>query len=218
MLEEIGIQSNYIVIKDKSFFCKVINITLNLICFLSPDELSDEETMFMYRVDEQYYELPIKKILHTTDYEHYYEYQIQGSFIPLVQQKLEEKITIDKTLEQRKEQRYEIGTKKSEIFSLSSAEQYFYYENKRYPCVLSNVSYHGSAITSYIIPQITTKKILNLYLSFTGPKETLIQSGLVMRIENKTKEFAVYSLQILEPKVIWKRRLAQYIQKVEQEG
>ena len=63
MLEEIGIQSNYILIKDKSFFCKVINITLNLICFLSPDELSDEKTMFMYRVDEQYYELPIKKIL-----------------------------------------------------------------------------------------------------------------------------------------------------------
>lgn len=217
MLEEIGIQSNYILIKDKSFFCKVINITLNIICFLCPEELNNEETLFMYRVEDQYYKLPIKQILHTEDYEHYYEYQLLNSFIPLVQQKLIEKISIDKTLEQRKEQRYEIGIKKSELFLLSKAEQYFYYDNKRYPCVLSNVSYHGSAITSYIIPNIATKKIINLYLTFTTPKETLIQSGLVMRIENKTKDFALYSLQILEPKVIWKRRLAHYIQKIEQE-
>lgn len=39
----------------------------------------------------------------------------------------------------------------------------------------------------------------------------LIQSALVMRIEHKTKDFAVYSLQILEPNNIWKRRLAFYM-------
>ena len=130
---------------------------------------------------------------------------------------LEKNITF---LEKRREKRYEIGIKGSRLFGISDHEkQNIIFEGKTLPCFFNNISYNGCNITTmqtelfrFVIGNEITFK-----LSLSNPLETIFMQGKICSVALKSPEndthfkFAILSVELYNPPLSWKKRLAEYI-------
>lgn len=123
-------------------------------------------------------------------------------------------------LEKRKEKRYEIGIKGSQLFGITNhKKQNVIFEGNTLPCFFNNISYGGCNITTMqteLFKFIIGDKIA-LKLSLSNPIENIFMQGKICSVALKSPEndthfkFAILSVELFEPPLSWKKRLTDYI-------
>lgn len=123
-------------------------------------------------------------------------------------------------LEKRKEKRYEIGIKGSQLFGIADHEkQNIIFEGKTLPCFFNNISYGGCNI---ITMQTELFKFvigdeIAIKLCLSNPLENIFMQGKIRSVALKSPEndthfkFAILSVELFEPPLSWKKRLSDYI-------
>lgn len=123
-------------------------------------------------------------------------------------------------LEKRKEKRYEIGIKGSQLFGIADHEkQNIIFEGKTLPCFFNNISYSGCNI---ITMQTDLFKFvigdeIAIKLCLSNPLENIFMQGKIRSVALKSSEndthfkFAILSVELFEPPLSWKKRLSDYI-------
>lgn len=114
--------------------------------------------------------------------------------------------------EKRREERFEVGLKKTDDFFLARPDQYLIYlKDRKIRCILNNVSFHGALITGETSALKINENIVQLAVRFVNPIETVLQPAVVARIELCTKELARYSLKFIEPfSTSWQQRVENF--------
>ncbi len=127
-------------------------------------------------------------------------------------------------LEKRKENRYEVGIKGSELFGLCENEkQKVIFENTELPCFFNNISYSGCNITTLQTDSLKFKLGNEIFfrLNFVNPIEQVFLQGKICSVALKSPEdsihykFGILSVELYEPPLSWKNRLTEYIRKME---
>lgn len=123
-------------------------------------------------------------------------------------------------LEKRKEKRYEIGIKGSQLFGITNhKKQNIIFEGNTLPCFFNNISYGGCNITTVqteLFKFVIGEKIA-FKLSLSDPLENIFMQGKICSVALKSPEndthfkFAILSVELLEPPLSWKKRLTDYI-------
>lgn len=123
-------------------------------------------------------------------------------------------------LEKRKEKRYEVGIKGSELFGITDHEkQNIIFEGKTLPCFLNNISYGGCSITTMQTElfRFVTGDEIAFKLCLSNPLENIFMQGKICSVALKSPEndthfkFAILSVELFEPPLSWKKRLSEYI-------
>lgn len=128
-------------------------------------------------------------------------------------------------LEKRKEKRYEIGIKGSQLFGITNhKKQNIIFEGNTLPCFFNNISYGGCNITTMqteLFKFVIGEKIA-FKLSLSDPLENIFMQGKICSVALKSPEndthfkFAILSVELFEPPLSWKNRLTDYIKTQEQ--
>lgn len=128
-------------------------------------------------------------------------------------------------LEKRKEKRYEIGIKGSQLFGITNhKKQNIIFEGNTLPCFFNNISYGGCNITTIqteLFKFVIGEKIA-FKLSLSNPLENIFMQGKICSVALKSPEndthfkFAILSVELFEPPLSWKNRLTDYIKTQEQ--
>lgn len=123
-------------------------------------------------------------------------------------------------LEKRKEKRYEIGIKGSHLFGIADHEkQNVIFEGKTLPCFFNNISYGGCNITTMQskLFKFAIGDEITFRLRLSNPLENIFMRGKIRSVALKSPEndthfkFAILSVELFEPPLSWKKRLADYI-------
>lgn len=123
-------------------------------------------------------------------------------------------------LEKRKEKRYEIGIIGAEQFGIADHEkQNIIFEGKTLPCFFNNISYSGCNITTMQTElfKFVIGDEIAFKLCLSNPLENIFMQGKICSVALKSPEndthfkFAILSIELYEPPLAWKRRLADYI-------
>lgn len=123
-------------------------------------------------------------------------------------------------LEKRKEKRYEIGIKGSQLFGIADHEkQNIIFDGKTLPCFFNNISYSGCNIITMqteLFKFIIGDEIA-IKLRLSNPLENIFMQGKIRSVALKSPEndthfkFAILSVELDEPPLSWKKRLTDYI-------
>lgn len=171
-----------------------------------------------------YYQVLLKHYSNDEIYGFIYEAVILEQESDRLKNELLEKISILSTKLQswnnRKEERYEIGTceENGKLICFKSLEQNIIVDNIHIPCIVNNLSFSGSKITTYEGNFQKDKKIW-LELSFIAPIEQIHLHGIIrncfMKKVNNEHIISVLSLEYEFSPMVYKERLAKYIKTIE---
>lgn len=130
--------------------------------------------------------------------------------------------------EKRREVRYRIGVRGSALLGLRPGGQSVVFRRRELPCLLNNASFSGGNVTTVEdgAAGFRAGEEIVLRLSFDGPVEQMFLRGRICSVALKTPSapgasgfrFAVISLELHDPPLSWRNRLARYVRALEPEG
>lgn len=122
-----------------------------------------------------------------------------------------------KNWDKRKEERYEIGFDENKIamFSLKSFEQKVIVNKLTLPCMINDISFGGTKLTT-IDSNFSREKNIIVYFSFLNPIEQILIEAEIRNLSLKQLEgqiAATLSLEFKDAPVRYKQRVADFIAK-----
>lgn len=227
ILEKLKIENAFLT-GETNAFCTVLEIEGNKWVVSTDKNFYTDSAVLNIKTEGEYMEIPAKidgienglyrLLLYTP--------QSSGQQFLQLMQRVNELEKNHEIWEKRKEERFNIGIKKSEDFLLSKPEQTVVYDKKELPCLVNNVSFSGMNITTVSFSGNEFKRGAEVFLvlKFNSPIERIILKANIQSVavksshENAKLKFALLSMQIINPPLSYKERINAFIQKKGREG
>lgn len=227
ILEKLKIE-NVFLTGETNAFCTVLEIEGNKWVVSTDKNFYTDSAVLNIKVEGEYMEIPVKvdgiesglyRLLLSSP-------QSSGHQFSQLMQRINELEKNHEIWEKRKEERFNIGIKKSEDFLLSKPEQTIVYDKKELPCLVNNVSFSGANITtvSFSGSEFRRGAEVFLVLKFNSPIERIILKANIQSVavksshENARLKFALLSMQIINPPLAYKERINAFIHKKDSKG
>lgn len=221
ILESIGIENMFLSGSDESekWLLQPMELgTTFWICTLDKSCLINNVTCNV-KINDEYLKIPCEtELLEGNIYR--IEFTESSRDFKKIKTKIKELEKNISFLEKRKEKRYEIGIKGSQLFGITNhKKQNVIFEGNTLPCFFNNISYGGCNITTMqteLFKFVIGEKI-SFKLTLSNPLENIFMQGKICSVALKSPEndthfkFAILSIELFEPPLAWKKRLSDYI-------
>lgn len=221
ILESIGIENIFLSGSDESekWLLQPMELgTTFWICTLDKSCLINNVTCNV-KINDEYLKIPCEtELLEGNIYR--IEFTESSRDFKKIKTKIKELEKNISFLEKRKEKRYEIGIKGSQLFGITNhKKQNVIFEGNTLPCFFNNISYGGCNITTMqteLFKFVIGEKI-SFKLTLSNPLENIFMQGKICSVALKSPEndthfkFAILSIELFEPPLAWKKRLSDYI-------
>lgn len=221
ILESIGIENMFLSGSDESekWLLQPMELgTTFWICTLDKSCLINNVTCNV-KINDEYLKIPCEtELLEGNIYR--IEFTESNKDFKKIKTKIKELEKNISFLEKRKEKRYEIGIKGSQLFGITNhKKQNVIFEGNTLPCFFNNISYGGCNITTMqteLFKFVIGEKI-SFKLTLSNPLENIFMQGKICSVALKSPEndthfkFAILSIELFEPPLAWKKRLSDYI-------
>lgn len=225
ILEKLKIE-NVFLTGETNAFCTVFEIEGDKWVVSTDKNFYTDSAVLNIKTDGEYMEIPVKiDGIENGLYRIALSSSRKKQFSALMQ-RIEELEKNHEIWEKRKEERFNVGIKKSGDFLLSKPEQTILYDKKELPCLVNNVSFSGANITtvSFSGSEFRRGTEVFLVLKFNSPIERIILKANIQSVavksshENTRLKFALLSMQIINPPLSYKERINAFIHKKDSKG